>query len=138
MRHLSTSLSLAAILAFGALGNSCAPGGGAADASDQIMLVRQEPPSFGYQRLNARIAAYPDLGVFVAKRGVPDYLAETSNRDREYFILYYLKDRNAYACRTRPGNSGAIEFAGPYPITPREYKTLEGFRKKIARPPEGT
>lgn len=111
------------------------PGSTAAAAKDQIMLVRKEPPSFGYERVMTQCRFFPDFGVFVGQKGLPDFLAETGNRDRQYFILYYLGERHAYACRTRPENRLAIEFAGPYPITAREYKLLDGFRKDPSRKP---
>lgn len=107
-------------------------------ASNQIMLVRKEPPSFGYQRLSSQAGVYPDLGYFVSEHGVPNFLAETGNRERHYFILYYLEDREAFACRTRSGNRGAVEFAGPYPITDREFRMLDGFRKEsLRKAPQG-
>jgi hypothetical protein len=130
------ALSFSATIALGGLGSSCTragntwlPGSMSGAARDQIMLVREDPPSFGYQRLNSQIIVYPDLGLFVSKRGVPDFLAESGAGERHYFIFYYLKDRKAYACRVRSGGSRAVEFAGPYPITPREYRLLDGFRK---------
>jgi hypothetical protein len=101
-------------------------------AKDQIMLVRREPPSFGFRRLETQSRNHPDLGYFVRKQGLPDFLAETGDRDRRYFILYYLKARQAFACRTRrsPKHVEAVEFAGPYPITDGEYRMLDGFRRK--------
>ncbi len=105
------------------------PGSQAALAKDQIMLVREEPPSFGYERLQTQAASYPDLALFVKKHGTPDFLAETGNWERHYFILYYLSSRQAFACRTRPDNRRSVEFAGPYPITSGEYKLLDGFRR---------
>jgi hypothetical protein len=105
------------------------PGSAAALAKDQIMLVRKDPPSFGFQRLTTCSEIYPDLMMFVRQRGIPDFLAETGDRDRSYFILYYLKPRRAYACRTRPGHAGAVEFSGPYPITAGEYRLLDAFRQ---------
>ncbi len=109
------------------------PGSQAALAKDQIMLVRKEPPSFGYQRLQSQAGSYPDLAMFVAKHGTPDFLAETGNWERHYFILYYLESRQAFACRTRSDNHQAVEFAGPYPITAGEYKLLTGFRRNADR-----
>ena len=127
----------------GWLATSCGPvadgwraGGMAAAAKDQIMLVRREPPSFGFQRLEMEARIYPDLGTFVAKRGLPDFLAETGNRERSYFILYYLNERHAYACRTRMGSQRALEFAGPYPVTDGEFRLLDGFRRDPNRQPE--
>jgi len=109
------------------------PGSQAALAKDQIMLVRKEPPSFGYQRLQSQATSYPDLGVFVTKHGTPDFLAETGNWERHYFILYYLGSRQAFACRTRADDHKTVEFAGPYPITSGEYKLLTGFRRNANR-----
>src|SRR6187401_1905099 len=91
------------------------PGSQAALAKDQIMLVRKEPPSFGYQRLQSQTRSFPDLGLFVTKHGTPDFLAETGNWERHYFILYYLESRQAFACRTGSQNHQSVEFAGPYP-----------------------
>ena len=101
------------------------------------MLVRAEPPSFGYHRLVAQSANYSDLGGFVSQRGLPDFLAETGNQESRYLILYYLKKRQAFACRTRQGNNLAVEFAGPYPITDKEFRLLDGFRRDPSRKPEG-
>ena len=105
------------------------PGSAASAAQNQIMLVRKNPPSFGYSRLATRSKIYPDLGFFLKKKGLPDFLAETGDHDRQYFILYYLQERKAFACRTRAGHAEALEFAGPYPITSREYRLLNGFRQ---------
>ena len=97
-------------------------------AHDQMMFVRPDPPTFGYQRLITGMREYPDLAVFVSQRGLPDFLAETGDRSQRYMILYYLSQRQAFACRTVSSGSRAVEFAGPYPITDREFKTLEGIR----------
>lgn len=102
-------------------------------ADDRIMLVRKDPPSFGHKRLEYQAALYPDLAFFLSKRGSPDFLAEMSNENRHYLILYYLAQREAYACRTKGARTHEVEFAGPYPITPREYKLLDGFRRHSAR-----
>ncbi|OYV05760.1 MAG: hypothetical protein CFE26_09895 [Verrucomicrobiales bacterium VVV1] len=106
-------------------------------ANDRIMLVRAEPPSFGYGRLSRQTRLYPDLSVFVASRGLPGFIAEITNRNQHYVILYYLADREAFACRTSGAGSRQIEFAGPYPITPREFKTLEGFRNQAEQARNG-
>ena len=98
-------------------------------AQDQIMLVRKEPASFGFARLESQAQIFPDLALLVRKHGVPDFLAETGDSDQHYLILYYLKPRHAFACRTRHGHAGVLEFAGPYPITPGEYKLLDAFRR---------
>ena len=60
----------------------------------------------------------------------PDFLAETSNRGRSYYILYYLKNRQAFASRTRAGQGKSLEFAGPYPVTDKEFETLDAIRRK--------
>jgi hypothetical protein len=105
------------------------PGSASSMARNQIMPVRAEPESFGHYRLTSLMRIYPDLDLFVAKRGVPDFLAETSNSRQHYFILYYLKDRQAYAARTRAPHRTRLEFSGPYPVTAKERKTLEQLRQ---------
>ena len=99
------------------------------------MLVRKEPQSFGFQRLTTQIGAYPDLGFFVSKHGLPNFLAETGTRENKYFILYYLTDREAFACRTRVENRRTVEFAGPYPITDREFRLLDAFLRDPGHKP---
>ena len=97
------------------------------------MLVREDPPSFGYDRLKSLSRIYPDLAFFIKQRGAPDFLAETDAASRDYFILYYLKARHAFACRTGQEAGQGIEFAGPYPITDKEYRILSGFREKATQ-----
>ena len=109
------------------------PGSAASLAQDQIMLVRQEPSSFGFRRLQSQSQVYPDLGLFVVQKGLPDFLAETGDQSRHYLILYYLGAREAFACRTRPGHAAALEFAGPYPVTAGEFRLLDGFRRGETR-----
>jgi hypothetical protein len=140
--NLSRTLKLAGITAVGILFNSCAQIENAVvekamsmAADDQIMLVRKEPESFGFVRLASQSRTYPDLGTFVSKRGLPDFLAEANNRNQQYFILYYLKNRQAFACRTRSPSSRTIEFSGPYPITDKEFLLLDGFRRDPSRVP---
>jgi hypothetical protein len=106
----------------------------AAAAKNQIMLVRAEPPSFGYHRLGYQSQTYPDLAIFVRKHGLPDFLAETGEQGRQYFILYYLEGRKAFACRTTSA-ARSVEFAGPYPITDREFRLLDGFRRDPTKKP---
>ena len=133
-------LRILGVVVSGLLASSCAQveeSWRSAVAKDQMMLVRSEPPSFGYQRLTTKSQTYPDLGVFVSQRGLPDFLAETGNQDRLYLILYYLKKRQAFACRTRSGNTRAVEFAGPYPITDKEFRLLDGFRRDPSKHPAG-
>lgn len=104
------------------------PGSASSMARNQMMFIREDPSTFGYYRLTSLSKIYPDLAFFVQKKGKPDFIAETTNRGQNYFILYYLKQRQAFACRTRPGQRGSIEFSGPYPVTDKEYQTLDGFR----------
>jgi hypothetical protein len=138
-------LLILSISVFTLLGSSCASigeswmagrmaGRMAAEAKDQIMLVRAEPPSFGYHRLAYQSQVYPDLATFVRKHGTPDFLAETGERGRQYFILYYLEERKAFACRTTSAER-SVEFAGPYPITAREFRLLDGFRRDPSKKP---
>jgi hypothetical protein len=138
--HIVRTLRFLGVAATGAMAISCArmnnallEGGMSAAANDQIMLVRKQPASFGYQRLDMQSRVFPDLGFFVTKNGLPDFMAETHNRERHYFILYYLEDRQAFACRSRTGQGRAVEFAGPYPITKGEYRLLSDFRRDPAR-----
>jgi hypothetical protein len=99
-------------------------------AHNQIMHVSKQSESFGYYRLTTLAEIYPDLEFFVRKRGDPDFLAETSNAGRHYLIVYYLAERQAYASRPRIGSRKSLEFAGPYPITPKEVSILETLRKR--------
>jgi hypothetical protein len=117
------------------VGNTLILGAEGAAAKDQIMLVRRDPPSFGFQRLATQSGIYPDLEFFVSKRGLPNFLAETGNSDRKYFILYYLGDRQAFACRTRMENRTSVEFSGPYPITDKEFRMLDDFRRDPSHKP---
>jgi hypothetical protein len=102
-------------------------------AEDQIMLVRREPASFGYQRLVHQTGVYPDLSVFLGFRGLPDFLAETSNEGRHYLILYYLDGKEAFAAKSRVGRAQTFEIAGPYSITEREVSLLRGFQSEATR-----
>jgi hypothetical protein len=94
-------------------------------ARGHIMLVRQEPPSFGFERLTALSEHYPDLGIFIDRKGMPRYYAETKNSGDSYFILYYPIKRQAFACRTTSESARRVEFSGPYPVTPNELASLK-------------
>ena len=126
---------------FAVVAASCGPiskvwsGAGSAGGKNEMMLVRREPPSFGFQRLELQEERYPDLRIFLSQNGLPDFLAETGNQERQYFILYYLSKREAFACRSKPSSKREIEFAGPYPITDREYRLLDDFRRNRSRVP---
>jgi hypothetical protein len=99
------------------------------------MYVRAQPETFGHKRLAALSQFYPDLGVFLERDSFPDYLAETSKGENRYLILYYLGAREAYACRSGEGRSRQVEFSGPYPITDREFRTLDGIRRNANSAP---
>ncbi|MGD7654223.1 MAG: hypothetical protein ACQCXQ_13470 [Verrucomicrobiales bacterium] len=129
-----------AMVAAGLLAAGCAeynesglPGSSASIARNQIMWVNEEAGTLGYRRLQRQSENYPDLVLFVGKHGSPDFMAETADRSRLYFILYYLEKRRAFACRTLAGGERSVEFSGPYPITDKEYETLDGFRKREGR-----
>ncbi len=126
-----------AVAAIGLLCASCSQPGSAgyvrrttSAANDHIMFVRQQPQTFGHQRLNALSSLYPDLALFIRQQGLPDFIAETNKSGNRYLILYYLSSRKAFACRSGPGNSRQVEFSGPYPVTDSEFKTLDAIRKK--------
>jgi hypothetical protein len=108
-----------------------------AQANDRIMLVRQEPRSLGYQRIQSQSVVYPDLGVFLGHRGMPDFLAESTASNRHFLILYYLDAKSAYACRAKAPSTREIEFSGPYLMTDREYKLLQGLKREGAGMPAG-
>ncbi len=128
--HLS--VATAALLA-----SSCTPAGNAgfvrrttSAANDHIMFVQEQPQTFGHKRLTAMSGIYPDLQIFLTQQGFPDFLAETNKSGNRYLILYYLGVRKAFACRSGAGKSHQVEFSGPYPVTDREFATLDGIRKK--------
>lgn len=94
-------------------------------AADHLMLVRAQPQTLGFRRLSYQSTLYPDLGSFLRFRGHPDFLAEANNDGRHYMVFYYLNDSRAFASRTLREDPHAITFAGPYPITPHEVRTLK-------------
>ncbi len=106
------------------------PGSASSMARNQIMLVSQEPATFGFYRLDTHLRNYPDLAHFVSKRGMPDFLAEAHSGNQNYFIIYYLRDRQAFACRNRVTRPRNLEFAGPYPITQKESKLLNALKNQ--------
>jgi hypothetical protein len=99
-------------------------------AKDRIMLVRNEPETLGHRRLVHQSMDHPDLNQFLHLKGQPDFIAETSSDDRQYLILYYLKDTNAFAGRSKRMPGASMEFAGPYSITHREVKLLGQFKSQ--------
>lgn len=135
--HFPKSIVIPVLLLLVIVGSSCMPMTDgmltrveARVAQDQMMYVRENPPTFGYQRLVTLMREHPDLATFVSQRGMPDFLAETGDRSQHYMILYYLSRRQAFACRTISRRSNAVEFAGPYPITDGEMEKLEGIRQR--------
>ncbi len=103
------------------------PGSASAMARDKMMLVREDPSTFGYYRLNSLIKSYPDISLFVEDYGAPDFMAETKHERFEYLIFYYLDKREAYVCKVR-FKDRHTRFAGPYPITDGEVEILNDFR----------
>lgn len=115
--------------------SSCAPMSSSSElrktddaANDHIMFVRQSPPTLGHRRLKALAAYYPDLSIFINIQGVPSFIAETNKSGNRYIILYYPETRKAFAARCDTGNSHAIEFSGPHPITINELKMLNKLK----------
>lgn len=106
------------------------PGSAASLARNKMMLVRHDPATFGHYRLESLAASYPDIETFISTRGVPDFLAEAHHQRYEYLIFYYLDDRQAFACKIRHERPRLVEFEGPYGITKKEYKLLDGFRSQ--------
>jgi hypothetical protein len=132
LRHV-VGLTALGLASCGSLSDAWMTGRTASAADNRIMLVRAQPPSFGQHRLDYQAGLYPDLGIFLTQFGAPDFLAEMTNKGRHYLILYYLQTRQAFACRTKEPGRREVEFAGPYPISPREFQLLNGFREQSAR-----
>ncbi len=135
VRCLFTLPTVAAVIFL----NACAtfeesglPGSAASMAHNQMMFVRENPETFGHYRLTSLARLKPDLDAFLRSRGMPDFLAETSNRGRSYYILYYLREREAFVSRPRAGQGRALEFSGPYPVTDKEFEILDDIRRKQA------
>ena len=134
--RIKTIIAAFTLVAAIATSNSCLPGDAGSylrrtnfTANNHIMLVSDHPKTFGSKRLNALAVHYPDLAVFIQNKGVPGFFAETSRSGNRYLILYYLSAREAFACRSGIGNSRAVEFSGPYPITDGEVETLKKLEK---------
>jgi hypothetical protein len=128
LKFISLGLALFAIT----LASSCVPTGSSlelrmtdAAANNHIMFVRENPPTFGNRRLLALANYYPDLYAFMELQGTPRFLAETNKSGNRYLILYYPEIRKQFVCRSGTGQSRAVEFSGPHPVTPGELKTLE-------------
>ena len=113
------------------------PGSAASMAHNQIMYVAAEPETFGHYRLVSLMRLLPDLDLFVSQRGMPEFLAETSNGRKHYYILYFPKQRQAFVARNRPNHQRRLEFAGPYPITAKEIRILDGLRNEERPKPIG-
>jgi hypothetical protein len=137
--RLITGFSLLTILGMGSCGPVANTGylyQTAAAAHDHIMLVKESPPTFGFQRLQALSQHYPDLMEFIEQKGQPRYYAETTNAGNRYFILYYPKRLEAFACRSESVSSRKIEFSGPYPITRNELDTLADLENDVESTPK--
>lgn len=93
-------------------------------ARDRIMLVRTQPETLGHRRITHQAHTHPDLDVFLRSHGLPDFIAETSNDDRQYLILYYLREAVAWAGRSRRILGAPMDFAGPYPLKDSEIRLL--------------
>jgi hypothetical protein len=102
----------------------------AVSAHNQMMLVRESPMTLGYRRLIAKSEQSADLKIFIGQTGMPDFLAEATSGNRDYLIFYYLDRRKAFACRTSARSSGAVEFTGPYQMTPGELRLLKAAKSK--------
>lgn len=128
----AAALAVLALLATGCstVGDAWMTGWTQRAANDQIMLVASGPPTLGFQRLDYQARVYPDLAIFLRARGRPEFLAETTSDRRRYLVLYYLDQRQAFAARTRHPDDRTMEFAGPYPITGREFELLDGLRRE--------
>lgn len=97
-------------------------------ASNHMMLVRESPASLGYRRLMTKAAHAEDLKIFVDRTGLPDFMAEADSSDRKYLIFYYLDRHEAFACRTKNGGAGELEFAGPYSMSTGELRLLRAAK----------
>lgn len=98
---------------------------------DRIMLVREASDTLGYRQLRELAATRPDLDAFLTRHGLPDFIAEAASDDRRYVVLYYLEPRQAFALRTWSGPNEPIDFAGPYPMTPKELQLLTDMKEKF-------
>ena len=114
------------LLLIAALGGTLVGCGVVSDPSgqNQMMLVRETPGTLGYRKLMSKSEQCGDLKVFIAQKGLPDFVAEANSSNREYLIFYYLDKHQAFACRTRGKGSPQVEFAGPYAMTTGEWKLL--------------
>ncbi len=101
------------------------------DADNSIMLVIDQPPTLGYKRLQSHCAIHPEFSQLLEELGQPDCLAESTQEDQHYMILYYLNQRHAFSCRTNAKRSSAVmQFSGPYPVSDKEFRTLTQFKAK--------
>jgi hypothetical protein len=118
--------------------SSCAPhraawnsGWTEKEANNSIMLVIEKPETLGWKRLQYQSTLHPEFRDFLTHLGTPDCIAETTQSQRHYLILYYLKNRQAYSFRNDKRHvSKPVEVSGPYPITDKEYRLLSEFQNK--------
>lgn len=101
------------------------------DANNSVMLVIEKPQTLGWKRLQYHSTLHPEFSDFLSLLGTPDCIAETTQSQRHYLILYYLKKRQAYSFRNDTRRiSRPAEVSGPYPISDKEYRLLSEFQNK--------
>ena len=120
------------ILFLGAIGsallNSC--GGNylqrtTAASNDRVMLVEENPVSFGFKRVQALSEQYEDFALLLKQNGYPRYLGEARRGGQRYMTVYYPQYRRAYVCRANISKDSVMEYSGPYTITDNELETLQ-------------
>lgn len=133
MKWACAFLAVAALHSCGRVEDAVKSTGMVMGMGNQMMLIRRDPPSYGFQRLEAQKRNFPDIGHFVKKKGTPDFMAEANNANGHYFIFYYLRVRHAFICRTSVGKGENVQFAGPYPVTDKEYRVLNDFSNSFSQ-----
>ena len=71
---------------------------------------------------------FPDLARFLAAKGQPDFIAETSKDQQHYLVLYFLDRSEAWACRSKRSADQFIEFGGPYAVSRHELRMLRDLK----------
>jgi hypothetical protein len=104
------------------------------EANDSIMIVDSSPATLGWKRLQYFTTLHPEFGTFLKQFGTPDCIAETTHSRQHYLVAYYLNNRQAYSFRNNTkAISQPIEVAGPYPMSPKEYRLLRSLQKDFER-----
>lgn len=135
LRTLSLPLLSSCLLAL--MPSACAPyraawcsGWTEKEANDSIMIIDSSPATLGWKRLQYFTTLHPEFGTFLGQFGTPDCIAETTHSRQHYLIAYYLHNRQAYSFRnSTKAMSQPIEIAGPYPMSPKEYRLLRKLQK---------